>query len=215
MTNGDELQEGPGPLIACFERCQNYPRDLAGVLSLAQGLRKASDKYSITMEAIVERCRVNSVYCPTDADLDSVALSMRVELDRVIEEKRAAKEKQDWIRENGPPRPWTGELDAAVEAAKRHQTDIMWRAIRAQFGDRWKRHGAIPWPELLEMKARLGYAISPGELKEYSHEAGREFPKQIFGTIARASPITEADVDRERKRLAARPASGLQQIRSF
>jgi hypothetical protein len=97
-------------VIEAFSRCSNYPKERAGVLGLAQGLRKASDKYRISVEGIVERCAENSPYCPTDAELFSTALSMRDELDRALKEANEKKEKREWEAQYGKPKPWEADL---------------------------------------------------------------------------------------------------------
>ena len=64
-------------VVRAFSRCSNYPKDRAGVLGLAQGLKKASERFSVPMEGIVRECVESSVFCPTDTDLLNVARSMR------------------------------------------------------------------------------------------------------------------------------------------
>lgn len=110
MENETELEPAPIDLIATFQRCANYPRDYAGVIALAQGLRKASDRYEILMQAIVDRCAETSQFCPTDAELLNAALSMRDTLDRALQDANDKKEKSEWERKHGKPIPWTAEL---------------------------------------------------------------------------------------------------------
>jgi hypothetical protein len=64
-------------VIRAFSRCQNYPKERAGVLGLAQGLATAAARYGVTAEAIVRECVESSVFCPTDTDLLNVARGMR------------------------------------------------------------------------------------------------------------------------------------------
>jgi|GEM_PF-4391671 len=62
-------------LVSKLERTRNYPRDPEGegVKNLARGLQKASDALKVSGALIIERCAETSEYCPTDADLFTVA----------------------------------------------------------------------------------------------------------------------------------------------
>lgn len=64
-------------LVARFQRCPNYPRDVAGVKALAKGLEKASAIIGVSMASIVDRCSEESQYCPTDWDLMTTARGIR------------------------------------------------------------------------------------------------------------------------------------------
>ena len=74
-----ELELTPQPrdpvqiVTEAFSRCSNYPKEQAGIFGLAQGLVKASRITGVAQEAIVDRCADISKFCPTDADLLSVA----------------------------------------------------------------------------------------------------------------------------------------------
>lgn len=79
MTNENEIEAPPEDIvIAAFSRCQNYPKERAGVLGLAQGLRNAATATGIAMAAIVARCQELSQYCPTDYDINQVANELAV-----------------------------------------------------------------------------------------------------------------------------------------
>ena len=80
-------------LVACFERCQNYPRDLAGVQALAKGLEEAAEKQGVPMAAIVDRWRLSSPFCPTDFDLMGAACLICDESERATAERQTAKER--------------------------------------------------------------------------------------------------------------------------
>ena len=69
----DDNEKTPMELANAFARCGNFPKDLAGIQLLAQGLRRASDMYDIPMSQIVDACTAASQFCPTDADLINVA----------------------------------------------------------------------------------------------------------------------------------------------
>lgn len=64
-------------LCAVFERCGNYPRDVAGVKALARGLLWSSERTGIAMSRIVDEARQISTFCPSDADLYAVAQDLR------------------------------------------------------------------------------------------------------------------------------------------
>lgn len=82
MRDGFDTQEteenGPEELVVrAFSRCQNYPKERAGVLGLAQGLRSASDRFLVPMSVIIAECIESSTFCPTDHDLLEVARALR------------------------------------------------------------------------------------------------------------------------------------------
>jgi hypothetical protein len=64
-------------LVAAFGRAQNFPRDEAGVIALADGLASASKIIGVSMADIVARCAEASPYCPTNADMLGVAREVR------------------------------------------------------------------------------------------------------------------------------------------
>jgi hypothetical protein len=80
-------------LLACFERCQNYPRDLAGVQAMAKALEEAAEKQGVPMAAIVDRCRLAGPFCPTDFDLMATASLIRDEADRAVADRQSSEEK--------------------------------------------------------------------------------------------------------------------------
>lgn len=76
QPEGLDLEE---MVIAAFSRCQNFPKERAGVLGLAQGLRRAADQNRVAPARILQECATSSVFCPTDADLVAVARALRPE----------------------------------------------------------------------------------------------------------------------------------------
>lgn len=64
-------------LCSAFTRCMNYPKDEDGVAALARGLMWAASSTDIPMHRIVEECCRISMYCPTDADMLTVARDIR------------------------------------------------------------------------------------------------------------------------------------------
>ncbi len=71
-------ESGPEELVVrAFSRCSNYPKERAGVLGLAQGLRAAADRFGVEMPVIIAECVGSSSFCPTDHDLLEVARALR------------------------------------------------------------------------------------------------------------------------------------------
>lgn len=64
-------------LVARFQRCRNYPKDDAEIERMADTLERAARTYEVTAEAIVRECLSSSEFCPTDADLLSMARGIR------------------------------------------------------------------------------------------------------------------------------------------
>ena len=64
-------------VMRAFARCSNNPKERAGILGLAQGLKAASDRFGVTMVSIIRECVESSTFCPTDTDLLNVARELR------------------------------------------------------------------------------------------------------------------------------------------
>jgi hypothetical protein len=78
FDTAESEETGPEDLvIRAFSRCSNYPKERAGVLGLAQGLRASADKFGVSMSAIIAECVSTSSFCPTDHDLLEVARALR------------------------------------------------------------------------------------------------------------------------------------------
>ena len=60
-------------LVSELSRTRNYPKDDNGVMGLAKGLIDASERSQVGAGRIIERCRLDSEFCPTDHDLLMVA----------------------------------------------------------------------------------------------------------------------------------------------
>lgn len=88
MPELNEEQPLPEEIIAGFSRCQNYPKDRAGVLLFAQALKRASDNTGIPMSEIAEACARASRWCPTDEDLFNVAADLSGQRRAAAEAKR-------------------------------------------------------------------------------------------------------------------------------
>jgi hypothetical protein len=71
-----DIELDPMKVIAVFQRCSNYPREVEGVKALARGLQGAASARRVSMADIVDKCRELSQYCPTDYDLMQVAAEL-------------------------------------------------------------------------------------------------------------------------------------------
>ena len=168
----DKTTADPSPmsLVATFQRCSNYPRDFAGVLALAQGLKRAADTSGVSMAAIVEKYAAESQYCPTDADLLAVARELQDKVDREEQDQKEAREKLDWEHEHGSPRPFDWKLDReAIKKAKAEDAELM-RKLGVHFAGRDPR--SITGVDMYRAKQELGYALTAGEIRELRWESG-------------------------------------------
>lgn len=71
------MKEQAWELIPRFARCANYPKDDAALEALVDGLVAAAHKTGVAMAAIVDRCVSESLWCPADFDLLTVAREIR------------------------------------------------------------------------------------------------------------------------------------------
>lgn len=151
MPTVDEALEELAPL----QRTKDYPKESRGMLALAKGLIRACEVTGKTMEAIVRRCADTSPYCPTDADLLTVAKDM-VRIDAVIDGTYDATANHgnhaspnrvaEWRKECGPPVAFP--LDYDHEKAKRchREYDELWRVAKGMGlceGGRWAQDKTI------------------------------------------------------------------------
>lgn len=78
----DTDKKTPAELAALFSRCGNYPKDETGFNALAQGIKRASLAHpGVSMDRIVVACTAASSFCPTDADMLTIAAEL-AEVDR-------------------------------------------------------------------------------------------------------------------------------------
>src|SRR5580704_8484617 len=108
----NDAREPASPEELCrqaFSRCSNWPTDRAGQIGLAQGLKQASDRYKISQEDIIAKCREDSSFCPTDHEL----LRVGADIFRVREAAAEAKRNQyaEWEKQYGKPK----RVDLAME----------------------------------------------------------------------------------------------------
>lgn len=100
--NEDQYEGIPEDLVsAAFARCTNYPKDRAGVLGISQGLRTASEKYNVSMNAILRECTNTSVFCPTNLEMLNIARSLNPPEETKQENRKCAYDLCDgcgWIQ---------------------------------------------------------------------------------------------------------------------
>lgn len=154
-----EIETTPFDLIATFQRCSNYPREQLGVIALAQGLVRASETTGIGMDAIVERCAAASSFCPTDADLLTVAREIR---DRYQQQAEASRNVvREWERDYGPAQSfdWRAVDRKRVEAAWERDRQLN-AGIRKHLGlvNGKLPNGQFPdWSVMADAAEKLGY----------------------------------------------------------
>jgi len=107
LNKTTEPQQNPEDLVQVFAACPNFPKERAGVLALAQALKRASDDYRIPMQEIVQQCGDISSYCPTPRDIRSVSMGMRESLNN----RRANSQEARWEKIYGPAqKDWSNDL---------------------------------------------------------------------------------------------------------
>ncbi len=155
MDRFDRTEQEPGEtpeeiVTRAFSRCQNWPKERLGVLGLAQGLRRASDRFAIPMNDIVLRCAEASQYCPTDADLITVAREMRDTIRRGAESKVDVT--AEWQRQYGQPQDfnWQQIDHAKVKRVKDRERELL-AAIKAKYPQE------LSWAGMALAAAELGY----------------------------------------------------------
>lgn len=142
-------QDTPEELVTrAFSRCHNWPREQLGILGLAQGLRRATDRFSVPMEEIVTKCAELSQYCPTDVDMFTVAREIR---DAVLRANQPDVTAQ-WYATYGTPEPFDWQkIDHAQVKRVRDMEREMLAAIRAKYP------GEIGWHGMAVAARELGY----------------------------------------------------------
>ena len=155
MENDQEQMEFPMDLLPRFQRCANYPRDDEGVLALAQGLAAAWRHTGVRMADIVERCATDSQYCPTDADLLTVAKEIKAKRIWDADSKRHIH--AEWRREYGDPVKfdWQGEAAKILPQARMTQERQrkMWERLRERFDPQhWP-----DWTTIAKAAREMGY----------------------------------------------------------
>ena len=166
MSDWDDAEknEPTSPEELCkqaFSRCSNWPEDYAGQIGLAQGLNRASERFRVSKEDLIEKCRELSAFCPTDADLLRVAGEMFTARQSAFEASRD--QITEWRKQYGPPKPF--DQHGKCTCCGRDWTEIIktstgrraakWAALRAHFDVKKGK-----WPSYRDMAPvarQLGY----------------------------------------------------------
>jgi len=142
----EKKEETPTPEDLCrqaFSRCSNWPEDRLGQQGLFHGLYQASERFSISQEDLIARCREQSAFCPTDHDL----MLIGAELFKLREDaKEAARDRHaEWRAQYGPAQkvPVTGMSGKCLCGCGRDWSEILataqdrqkklWDGLRAHF----------------------------------------------------------------------------------
>jgi hypothetical protein len=115
-------------IVGRLSRTAGFPKDGPGIEALADGLLKASVRTQVPMRAIVDRFSETSKFCPTDADLISVA----VELRDAERNRNPPNLRREWERQYGPPKaiPFVGHA-----GTPRHVE--LWRLLKQKYPTKW------------------------------------------------------------------------------
>ncbi len=132
-------------LVARFSRCERYPEDKQGINFLADGLERASESAGVSMLEIVEACAAISRFCPTDAELLTVARNIRDEHRREEESKRD--QKAEWEKQYGKPEPFRFDAGSSAKG-------FDWKADAARIMPASKEHWSKDAAMLKLMHAR-------------------------------------------------------------
>lgn len=109
--NGNSEKKQSHRLVAKFSRCMRYPAGEDEFEALADGLEKASRIASVEMLAIVDACLLISQFCPTDAELLTVARNIRDERKREFDAKQD--KTREWRQQYGNPESYDWKAEAA------------------------------------------------------------------------------------------------------
>lgn len=159
-------------LIGRFARCAKYPEDLDGINFLAEGLERAAKTTGVAMADIVDACTAISQYCPTDADLLTVARGIRDERARDEEAKR--NRTAEWKRQYGKPEQfdWKAEAAKIMPAAKIHwEKDA--QMLKLMRDKARERHTTLAkmghWDRMtlrIECQEAVGLEVTPEQRRE-------------------------------------------------
>jgi hypothetical protein len=138
-------------LIARFSRTKNFPRDEAGLNFLAEGLMAAVNETGAPGRQIVMVCAATSEWCPTDADLMTIARQIRDEQKRAQEALQPSIEKE-WRQAYGPPRPFDWKtLDMEKVKRVKSRENEMLRKIKAKYPQE------LTWAGMIAAASEFGY----------------------------------------------------------
>ncbi len=137
-------------LVARFSRTRNYPKDEAGVVYLAEGLIRAADQTGVLGSAIVFRCAAESDWCPSDADLLTIAREIRDEMKRESDAKINVT--AEWKKKYGQPEEfkWDQIDTSRVKRVKDRERELLAK-IKAKFPK------DVTWAQMAQAAAEFGY----------------------------------------------------------
>lgn len=151
-------------LVSKLSRTNKYPSEEEGVIHLAQALQKASDSTQIGAGRIVDRCASISAWCPTDADLLTVARDLAREdavaegtYDSMANAANRAVPISELEKIYGPPQKIEVSAEMKSRGAKaqnRHKR--MWKEIREKLKLRHNEDWPS-WEKCAEVARSLGY----------------------------------------------------------
>ena len=139
-------------LASRLSRTRNYPSEEAGVSGLARGLQEASNDSGIAADRIVDKCRKDSEFCPTDHDILAVARELAAQdLARKTQQAQDAA-RVNWPKEYGPAKPFAwNEIDQDKVKRVRDRERTMYREIKAKYP------GELSWSGMAAAARELGY----------------------------------------------------------
>jgi hypothetical protein len=138
-------------LVSRLSRTKNYPRDEAGVVYLAEGLARAADAAGVDPRHVVMVCATTSEWCPTDADLATIANQIRDE-QRRAQEALLPPVTEQWKRKYGEPKPfdWKALDTDRIKRVKAREAEML-SAIKAKYP------GELSWAGMIQAAKELGY----------------------------------------------------------
>ncbi len=138
-------------LIARLSRTKNYPKDEDGLTFLAEGLMRASAETGAPGQQIVMVCATTSEWCPTDADLMTIAKQIRDEQKRAQEALQPSVE-NEWRRTYGPPQPfdWKALDVPKIKLTKKREKEL-YQQIKARHPEE------LTWAGMIAAARELGY----------------------------------------------------------
>ena len=180
----DELPKANSAGDLCrraFSRCSNWPEDRDGQIGLAEGLKLASDRFHVTEEALIARCREISAFCPTDADLLRVASDMFTASENAKEANRDRE--SEWRKQYGNQQQYDWKVEAAKISANIKSHREKWRQmeklVRAERQRQNRPMKSITPGESLQLQLwaqqQVGIEITPEQRKELTGWYGLPF----------------------------------------
>ncbi len=138
-------------LIGRLSRTKNYPKEPAGLMFLAEGLMRACAETGAPGQQIVMICATTSEWCPTDADLMTVAKQIRDEQKRA-QETMAPSVESEWRKVYGPPQPFDWKaLDIPKLKATKAREKELYRQIKAAHPEE------LTWAGMIAAARELGF----------------------------------------------------------